>query len=61
MTVAVNGDHLPTSAIQLLSQLAESVLVVEPIRDADGGIADFFIAQVNPGYVDPAGRPAGST
>ncbi len=57
--MAVNGDHLPTSAIQLLSQLAESVLVVEPVRDADGGVADFLIAHVNPGYVDPAGRPSG--
>ena len=57
--MAVNGDHLPTSAIQLLSQLAESVLVVEPVRGADGGVADFFIAHVNPGYVDPAGRPPG--
>jgi serine phosphatase RsbU (regulator of sigma subunit) len=58
MTVAVSGDHLPTSAVQLLSQLADSVLVVEPVRDADGSLADFFIDHVNPGYVDPAGRPA---
>jgi serine phosphatase RsbU (regulator of sigma subunit) len=37
---------------------ADSVLVVEPVHDVDGGLADFFIAGVSPGYVDPAGRPA---
>jgi serine phosphatase RsbU (regulator of sigma subunit) len=58
MTVAVSGDHLPTSAVQLLSQLADSVLVAEPVRDANGRLADFLIAYVNPGYVDPAGRSA---
>jgi len=56
--VAVSGDQLPTSAVQLLSQLADSVLVAEPVRDADGGLADFFIAYANSGYVDPGGRPA---
>ena len=56
--MAVSGDHLPTSTVQLLSQLADSVLVAEPVRDADGRLADFLIAYVNPGYVDPAGRSA---
>lgn len=56
--MAVSGDHLPTSAVQLLSQLADSVLVAEPVRDANGRLADFLIAYVNPGYVDPAGRSA---
>jgi serine phosphatase RsbU (regulator of sigma subunit) len=58
MMVAVSGDHRPITAVQLLGQLADSVLVVEPVRDADGGLADFLIAHVSPGYVDPAGRPA---
>jgi serine phosphatase RsbU (regulator of sigma subunit) len=58
MKVAVSGDQLPTSAVQLLSQLADSVLVAEPVRDADGGLDDFYIAYANPGYVDPGGRPA---
>ena len=58
MTVAVSGDHLPTSAVQLLSQLADSVLVIEPVRDADGVLTDFLIAHVNVGYIDPAGRSA---
>ena len=56
--MAVSGDHLPMSAVQLLSQLADSVLVVEPVRDADGVLTDFRIAHISPGYVDPAGRPA---
>ena len=56
--MAVSGDHLPASAVQLLSQLADSVLVAEPIRDDGGRLADFRIAYVNAHYVDPAGRSA---
>jgi serine phosphatase RsbU (regulator of sigma subunit) len=57
MTVAVSGDPLPTSAVQLLNQLVDSVLVVEPVRDAHGALTDFFIVEVSPGYIDPGGRP----
>jgi serine phosphatase RsbU (regulator of sigma subunit)/PAS domain-containing protein len=42
----------------LLDALAESVLVVRPVPDPDGTLADFAIEHVSPGYVDPAGRPA---
>ncbi len=58
MTVA-SDDHL-----RLLDQVADSVLVVEPIApvpnadaDADRGRADFSIVHLSPGYIDPAGRP----
>jgi hypothetical protein len=55
MTVA-NDDHL-----RLLDQVADSVLVVEPVvpvtnADADRGRADFSIVHLSPGYIDPAGR-----
>jgi serine phosphatase RsbU (regulator of sigma subunit) len=52
MTVAT-GDHL-----RLLDQLADSVLVVAPIADAEpgSGTADFAIVHLSPGYIDPAGR-----
>src|ERR1700689_1250696 len=50
MTVA-SDDHL-----RLLDQVADSVLVVAPIADAQGGSADFDIVHVSPGYIDPAGR-----
>ena len=52
MTVA-NDDHL-----RLLDQVADSVLVVAPVAnaDADRGRADFSIVHLSPGYIDPAGR-----
>jgi len=56
--VAVSGDHLPTSAIRLLGELADSVLVVSPVRDTAGRLSDFSIAHVSDGYIDPGGRAA---
>jgi serine phosphatase RsbU (regulator of sigma subunit) len=41
----------------LLDQVAESVLVVWPVREPGGGLADFAIVHLSPGYTDPAGRP----
>jgi serine phosphatase RsbU (regulator of sigma subunit) len=55
VTVA-SGDHLPV--YRLLDQLAESVLVLVPVRGVDGRLADFVIVHVNQGFIDPAGRPA---
>jgi len=47
----------PSLAIfRALDQIAESVLVVRPVRDADGAVADFRVVHMSPGYVDPAGR-----
>ena len=57
-----SDDHL-----RLLDQVADSVLVVAPIADAQGadaqgaadaqgGKADFDIVHLSPGYIDPAGR-----
>jgi serine phosphatase RsbU (regulator of sigma subunit) len=40
----------------LLDELAEAVLVLRAIPDADGRIADFSIEHISPGYHDPAGR-----
>ena len=41
-----------------LDQVTESVLVVRPLRDADGTVVDFAVIHVSPRYVDPAGRLA---
>jgi serine phosphatase RsbU (regulator of sigma subunit) len=40
----------------LLDGLAESVLVVRAIRDADGEPTDFSVEHVSPAFRDPAGR-----
>ena len=40
----------------LLDDLAESVLVLRAIRDADGQVTDFSVEHVSPGYQDPEGR-----
>jgi Stage II sporulation protein E (SpoIIE)/ANTAR domain len=41
-----------------LDEIAESVLVVRPLRDAAGQVTDFAVTHLSPGYADPAGRPA---
>jgi PAS domain-containing protein len=47
----------PKAAVfALLDSLAESVLVVQAIRDRDGQVSDFSIEHVSPGFCDPAGR-----
>jgi serine phosphatase RsbU (regulator of sigma subunit) len=43
---------------QLLDQVADSVLVAEPVIDAAGSLTDLSIVHLSPGYVDPAGRQA---
>jgi Stage II sporulation protein E (SpoIIE) len=40
----------------LLDELADSVLVVQAIRDDAGQVTDFSIKHVSPGFSDPAGR-----
>jgi len=40
----------------LLDELAESVLVLQAIRDTDGQVTDFSVEHVSPGYQDPEGR-----
>jgi PAS domain-containing protein len=40
----------------LLDGLADSVLVVQAIRDDAGNVTDFGIEHVSPGFIDPAGR-----
>jgi serine phosphatase RsbU (regulator of sigma subunit) len=40
----------------LLDGLADSVLVVQAIRDDAGNVTDFGIEHVSPGFLDPAGR-----
>jgi serine phosphatase RsbU (regulator of sigma subunit)/PAS domain-containing protein len=47
----------PRQAVyRLLDDLAESVLVVRALRDADGRLTDFGIEHVSPSFIDPAGR-----
>src|SRR5689334_12443883 len=47
----------PRQAVyRLLDDLAESVLVVRALRDADGRLTDFSIEHVSPSFSDPAGR-----
>jgi serine phosphatase RsbU (regulator of sigma subunit) len=47
----------PKSAVYtLLDGLADSVLVVQAIRDDSGRVTDFGIEHVSPGFRDPAGR-----
>jgi serine phosphatase RsbU (regulator of sigma subunit) len=54
------GSAAPSPAIfRALDQVTESVLVVRPLWDADGTVTDFGVVHMSPGYVDPAGRPAG--
>jgi serine phosphatase RsbU (regulator of sigma subunit)/PAS domain-containing protein len=48
--------HPKEAVYTLLDDLAESVLVVRAIRDADGEPADFSIEHVSPAFRDPAGR-----
>ena len=48
------------SVFHALDQAAGSVLVVRPLRDADGTVRDFAVVHLSPGYTDPAGRPAAS-
>ncbi len=58
-----DGDADPDGAngrpvFRLLDQVAGSVLVAAPVTDAAGGLADFSVVHLSPGYIDPAGRPA---
>jgi serine phosphatase RsbU (regulator of sigma subunit) len=53
------GSTAPSLAIfRALDEITESALVVRPLRDADGTVADFIVVQMSPRYVDPGGRPA---
>jgi serine phosphatase RsbU (regulator of sigma subunit) len=53
------GSTAPSPVVfAALDQLADSLLLVRPLRDADGEIADFAVMRISPGYVDPAGRTA---
>ena len=53
------GSTAPSPVVfAALDQIADSLLLVRPLRDAAGDIADFAIMRVSPGYIDPAGRQA---
>jgi PAS domain-containing protein len=52
------GSAAPSPAVfAALDQMADSLLVVRPLRGDDGEIADFAILRVSSGYIDPAGGP----
>ena len=53
---AVLREALP--ALGLLDDLAESVMMVTPVRGRAGKLRDFVIAHLSPGFADPAGRDA---
>jgi serine phosphatase RsbU (regulator of sigma subunit) len=53
------GAATPSPAVfAALDQIADSVLLARPLRDAGGEITDFAIMYLSPGYADPLGRPA---
>jgi hypothetical protein len=41
-----------------LDEIADSALIVRPLRGAAGEITDFGVVYMSTGYADPAGRPA---
>jgi hypothetical protein len=64
------GSTAPSPVVfKALDQVADSVLLVRPLRDpreargsspaSQRDVADFAIVHVSPGYIDPAGRSAG--
>jgi serine phosphatase RsbU (regulator of sigma subunit)/PAS domain-containing protein len=55
----IGADGADPAVFGLLDQVAESVLVVKPVRNPGGALTDFTIAHISPGYVDPGGRPSG--
>ena len=53
------GSTAPSQAMfAALDQIADSLLLVRPLRDAARRVTDFAIMRVSPGYIDPAGRRA---
>ena len=51
------GSAVPSPAVfTLLDEIADSVLILRPLRDSRGTLTDFAIVHVNPGYADPGGR-----
>ncbi len=51
------GNETP-AIFRLLDQVAESVLIVSPVRDSGGRLADFAVLHLSPAFADPAGRSA---
>ena len=52
------GSTAPSPGVfTLLDEIADSVLILRPLRDERGALADFAMMHKSPGYVDPAGRP----
>jgi PAS domain-containing protein len=50
------GSTAPSPVVfSALDEMAGSLLVVRPLRDEGGEIADFAIIRVSPEYIDPAG------
>ena len=54
------GSTAPSPGVfRLLDEIADSVLILRPLRNESGALADFAMMHQSPGYVDPAGhRPA---
>jgi serine phosphatase RsbU (regulator of sigma subunit) len=53
------GSAAASPAIfRALDEIADSVLVAQPLWGADGALADFAVVHLSPGYTDPGGRQA---
>jgi len=54
------GSTAPSPAVfTLLDEIADSALLLRPLRDGEGTLTDFTMMHQSPGYVDPAGRGPG--
>jgi serine phosphatase RsbU (regulator of sigma subunit) len=57
MATETVGSTAPSPGVfTLLDEIADSVLILRPLRDESGALADFAMMHESPGYVDPAGR-----
>ena len=51
------GSTAPSPGVfTLLDEIADSVLILRPLRDDEGTLTDFAMMHKSTGYVDPAGR-----
>jgi hypothetical protein len=58
MAYSAVGEVAPSPAVfATIDEIADSVLILRPLRDGQGAIVDFALMHRGPGYVDPAGRP----
>jgi serine phosphatase RsbU (regulator of sigma subunit)/PAS domain-containing protein len=60
MAYSAVGSGAPSPGVfTAIDEIADSVLILRPVRDAGGALTDFTIVHTSPGYVDPVGRAPG--